>query len=814
MTSLVATPSAAGVVLHPRRRWAERLFGYDVFISFALGDPPRGSLAYAADLARRLQANDLTVFFSEQELLYGEPLSEALDTALRRSAMLVVIVNEATLADPRWVRTEVERFVSARPHRPIVPVCLDDTLDRYARQPPAQDWHRFAQRKFHSEPLAGSAGASDAVVQSITAGVGRLRANRLWRIAVGTVGTVLLGLTALAGGLKAQADQSRDSAERQRQAALVRRVVAEQDNGWFARASARVQAETAMPATFRQNVDLSVYETGTALDIGDLPPEVDYFDINELRLAGPPGARYLLMHGWYSGASSYGLQAPQRFRQCGRSTTMPDMSISDDARFVALHENGEVALRATPECSARDATLDALQHDIAQHAARTGTTPTNVQALNGQRVLAAWTDGTVVRFAPGEAARTIARIRSGVLLLLADPAGERVATLGRDRAMRLFHANGRTAAPPFRFDADGLAAPASEAWREFLRAALGAGDRVRSFSVARDDGAQAGVLSVHAEADHIRLSLWMAGLDEPLLAARAWRDEAGDCPRLSILTPTTLVDRATDPRCAGGDRTVVKQDLELPRTTTATGLRNSPYTSGVFCGNPGDLVLGSEDGALSWMRHVRPRSDADEHRVEFEHVERSWSDTVTTLQCEAGTEVYAGARVAGVKRFRKPWRVDERRSPGQVLGEIAQWPTEDLQVSVDTEAGAAVLRVELETGDMLLERDGQPVWQRRLASPIPYRTGREEDLVRTVTVDAQRGRVWALTSRGRLWLLDIASGAQVAQLATAFHAPGAALRVDLQAPVLGPDGGIAFRYREQGSVYEVAVQPFAQPRRQ
>jgi hypothetical protein len=42
---------------------AARLFGYDIFISFALGAPPRGSRSYASDLARRLRERDYTVFF-------------------------------------------------------------------------------------------------------------------------------------------------------------------------------------------------------------------------------------------------------------------------------------------------------------------------------------------------------------------------------------------------------------------------------------------------------------------------------------------------------------------------------------------------------------------------------------------------------------------------------------------------------------------------------------------------------------------------------------------------------------------------------
>src|SRR5262245_49024362 len=107
-----------------KRGNAARLFGYDVFISFALGPPPRGTQSYASDLARRLRERDFTVFFSEDEAPPGEQLDSSLRAALYRSKTLVVIANRATLADPRWVRVEVEEFRTRHPARPIVAISV------------------------------------------------------------------------------------------------------------------------------------------------------------------------------------------------------------------------------------------------------------------------------------------------------------------------------------------------------------------------------------------------------------------------------------------------------------------------------------------------------------------------------------------------------------------------------------------------------------------------------------------------------------------------------------------------------------------
>lgn len=45
------------------QEFGSRLFGYDIFISFALGPPPRKTHSYASNLARRLRERDFALFF-------------------------------------------------------------------------------------------------------------------------------------------------------------------------------------------------------------------------------------------------------------------------------------------------------------------------------------------------------------------------------------------------------------------------------------------------------------------------------------------------------------------------------------------------------------------------------------------------------------------------------------------------------------------------------------------------------------------------------------------------------------------------------
>src|SRR5688572_6026705 len=88
--------AAAAPAAQPRRSFATWLFGYDLFISFSLGPPPRGTHSYASDLARRLRERDFAVFFSEDEAPPGEQLDGTLRKALHRSKALVVVANRGT----------------------------------------------------------------------------------------------------------------------------------------------------------------------------------------------------------------------------------------------------------------------------------------------------------------------------------------------------------------------------------------------------------------------------------------------------------------------------------------------------------------------------------------------------------------------------------------------------------------------------------------------------------------------------------------------------------------------------------------------
>lgn len=245
---------------------AARLFGYDIFISFALGEPPRGSRSYASDLARRLRERDYTVFFSEEEAPAGDRLDDALKTALARSRMLVVIANRGTLADPRWVRAEVEAFRSRHPERPIIPISIAGALQDADHGPAAEPWLKFADRIWidDTQEACDLGIVSDAAIDRLATAPTAVRASTRWRRTVGVAFALLALLTAAALwfgwsdrqnaalALRNQATAERNATRAQVNAELARDNAASAVANAASAASEAARAQTAEGAAERE----------------------------------------------------------------------------------------------------------------------------------------------------------------------------------------------------------------------------------------------------------------------------------------------------------------------------------------------------------------------------------------------------------------------------------------------------------------------------------------------------------------------------------------------------------------------------------
>ena len=191
----------------PKRTNASRLFGYDIFISFALGGPPRGTMSYASDLARRLREDDFTVFFSEDEAPPGSPLTPTLKKALGRSRSLLVVANKETLRNPRWVREETQQFKKQHPRRPVVPILATDVSQDKALLTESRNWLPLGDDIWVDEsPKAIEDGlVSDSTLARIESVPKWQRSNVKWRWLSSMVITGLIILLVYANFQRIQA---------------------------------------------------------------------------------------------------------------------------------------------------------------------------------------------------------------------------------------------------------------------------------------------------------------------------------------------------------------------------------------------------------------------------------------------------------------------------------------------------------------------------------------------------------------------------------------------------------------------------------
>ena len=184
---------------HQRRvglHWP-RIFGYDYFISFKLGPAPIGAQSYCSDLARRLRELDFTVFFSEEEASPGTKLDTTLQKALRRSRILVVVVNEGAIVQSKWVRREVEEFRRINPSRLVIPIDVGGAIGRFDQAGEVSTWLGHDGRIWLDErEEALSEGIANAeVIQRLQVSHRFLRVNTLLRWALATIALTLFGLT-------------------------------------------------------------------------------------------------------------------------------------------------------------------------------------------------------------------------------------------------------------------------------------------------------------------------------------------------------------------------------------------------------------------------------------------------------------------------------------------------------------------------------------------------------------------------------------------------------------------------------------------
>jgi hypothetical protein len=175
-----------------RMDWT-RLFGFDIFLSYAHRDASH----YALSLERELMRADLQCFRDDTNLPKGAALTKTVTDAIARSRALVVVLSEASFRS-EWVGKEVRYAVSRKID--VVPINIDDAVKR---NPTDSDLWRLLHEKDFTwiDDLPDAAGPHSAKPNTISAIRGNFRlkrANTFRRIAIASSFLILLAISVIA----------------------------------------------------------------------------------------------------------------------------------------------------------------------------------------------------------------------------------------------------------------------------------------------------------------------------------------------------------------------------------------------------------------------------------------------------------------------------------------------------------------------------------------------------------------------------------------------------------------------------------------
>lgn len=793
----------ATVGLTKRRKLSERIFGYDVFISFALGEPPRGSFSYASDLARRLQDAGLVVFFCEEELGYGDTLSTSLDSALANSKVMAVIINAEVLEDPRWIRIEVEQFRRYHPKSPVIPVSLDRCLPDIAAQKVAvENWHGFEKRKFILElhENGASNSASQQTLDSIITSVGRLRANFKWRALVAFFVFLLLVLTLVSWRMKFAADLARNEAEHKQHVANMFVVAAEQSNGEFLEAMDTTKRNHAFPTYFVDNIRQALFQRAVLLDTKGES------SILSMKLVTHGATSSLVLGSRYETIRILPLNNKLDVHECDSHRYLSNVVVSADGSFWIGYEIGEqddfsVLIRRWPDCKP-------LKSDISrwQDMLRKGRANVPLQAavpLPDNRLLVGWLDGKLEIYTANAQSLSIPIKPFPLAAVWADREGRRIAVLDKGHQLRLFNLGGESLAPPLKLKLGAAVRITSKPWEGFFGNLNGGKTILLQPAIslpAVDDSVDLNdpALIVAPESVGVLLMLQRFTSESDMLFDQiVFRDNVTGCVYAQYLTDKKFGILTLQDQCVG-EYSERKIEIEYPRSAAR-------YSAGAIC-QDGQIVVGDWDGNIYWMRRVE--NVFDDVGVELEHVERSWSDAVSGVVCGVSGAVYVSYRSHGVKLFVSSWQLQEREiNRVSVDTDSSYWPEEDIAWNVDTFHGAGVLYLRASQGDLELVSGTQLVWRRNFARPRAYETGSSTDAIHSVAVDAARKRLWVLTSLGRLSLVELNTGSVLARFGTNFFSAAAVMPTGFDKLTISEQGGVSFSYEWDGKFFEVTAKP-------
>ncbi len=626
----------------------------------------------------------------------------------------------------------------------------------------------------------------------VDAEASRARRNLLWtRVAVATVTALFI----IAARLACQAMQQTKQAQRSQDEADLAAISPLLDQGMVQEALTRANGNPRLADSLRANLTLAKYETSVLLDLSQAEaelltspeseteapePELGPSDVDEARPV--PGTPQVLTQGRYSGVHVLAPPGPKPASvHCGEETRFTYLALPPAARALVLWDDVHLEQRALPDCTSLVHRVDGNVSLAPDEAVST------VAALDGPTwAIFGTTHGRVLRVEGDKLRLVLSRSDLGAVPHVAvDRNASRTAVLFANGSLAFVRSDGSSITDTIDFAAEGFVELVDPEWLNFVEQ-VPAERRIQPLWYAdSEDSRNPPVGLVVLTVDSAR-RVWLGRffgtsrteyerrVTGPL-AAREASSDADGCARIEWLMRDKLRSASAGASCESKT-----MEIAFPSATV---------TAAAFCGASYPFILGTAEGDLLFAR-IADRVTT--FALTIEHRERTWSDWVTSVTCDEGGVAHAAFASSGVKVFSSPFRIVSACStspPTSSSTAVVLANEEDGSWAVSVGGESATLDLTAASGELSLTRDSRRIWVRRVAAPAPYRTGDTRDDVDAIAFDHAHARVWVLTSHGRLFVVDLPSGATIATLETGYWAAAAALEPRVFAAGLDPETG-------------------------
>lgn len=781
------------------------MLGYDFFISFTLGPYPRGTQSYASDLARKLREKNFTVFYSEEEAPPGANLSNVLLKALRKSKVLLVIVNEGALLKSTWVRKEVEYFHSQNPKRLIVPINIGNTLEKCGDIVEADNWLNYKKNIWIVEDeLAVKTGiANKTVVDRIAVSYHFLKKkNKLIILLIIFISILVLLSIFLWVNMK--------EAKNQKTASLLTLYSLLQQNGDFKTVFENLSVDGEIPKTTLLNSKLALNETNkNSLKKENGKRVMSDLYIDGVSFVSLSSKDFLLSQGHYSGVGLKKVGKYGVYELCNDSSQGGKIYFKDNINyFVWVSDYGVVyKIKNYNNCeeiyneinfneSSSIFTVELIDNNSFVMSDNSGNVYYVKLKSDAKKIFSTPRGDEVISIQVNKMKDKFLIItKKGWVYLINDKKDilERI-KIKNDKILLVNNLEISKFIKEI-VDKDGFSKlidtsdllesenPKIEMKEKYIYSEIVRNNHVY-LSLLKTEGS-----IDYTDSDNITNIEFSDFANIPIASTLDFKGNK-KCPIVTWVTNVKLVSVSLIPDCDDVYGSFEVKIPAIPIDYNNLGTLGTRYSSAVFNKQGNSLIMGTQSGVVAWMRYT------NDGLLFIEHFEHSINDPVNSIVLGKEDTVYAGFEHLGINTYKEKFKLEnkypeERRKMLKITSyeNLTEW-------DVNNFYGKTKLVYSPDTGYLFLNKKGKVIWNKILTTENIVNKGWEfSNRVVILKIDEKNGRIWVLLSSGQLFLLDINNGSQIRCFLTDFDAIFLYTPILISEFIFDKNGGLSFTYK-------------------